>query len=242
MLLQVQEEFTPTLLALAVAIEHCNQLLRAIGRGSHQHKNALFLVGIVFQPNFDVDAIGPDVNVLFLGKVTPAPLDVLFGPLLLESDDHVGAEAFSLLANQSLQGFSKIIGGNSFEVEPRDQLFDRLGSTKVSRQHTGRELHTIGRVWRVVANASLLDLDGSCAVENLPRWQASILDHQASIIRIAAILVRFDEGIDFRINSCLQQPSSSFMDDSHQRGLRPAKADRKARTSGSSESVAGMFC
>ena len=66
-LLQVQQQLAPALFAFAVAIEHRDQFLLAIGRGAHQHQQTLLFVGIVFQSNLGVNAIGPDVNVMLSG-------------------------------------------------------------------------------------------------------------------------------------------------------------------------------
>ena len=65
-LLRTKEEVKSSLFALAVAFDHADQLLAAISSGLHQHQQALLLVGVIFQANVCVDAVGPDVIILVL--------------------------------------------------------------------------------------------------------------------------------------------------------------------------------
>src|ERR1700733_2486771 len=91
-LLEVNQELVPTLLTLAITIDHSNQLLLSSHRRAHQHEQALPLIGLIFQTHVDVDAVRPNVRVLFFAELATAPLVVLLAPLLLEPHDHVGAE------------------------------------------------------------------------------------------------------------------------------------------------------
>ena len=65
-ILEIHQQLVPALLALAIAIDHGNQFLLPIGRGAHQDQQALPLIGLIFQANVHVDAVGPDVHVLLL--------------------------------------------------------------------------------------------------------------------------------------------------------------------------------
>src|SRR6476661_6020718 len=71
--LEVDEEFVPTLLALAITIDNSNQLLLAIHRGPHQHEQTLSLIRLIFQANVDVDTVRPEVHVGALGEVATVP-------------------------------------------------------------------------------------------------------------------------------------------------------------------------
>ncbi len=99
-LLEIEEQLLPTLLALTDAVDDGDQFLTAFGRGSHEDEQALLLVALVFQPHVDVDAVGPDVDVLLAREIATAPLLVLLAPLLLQPDDDVGAETLGMPAEQ----------------------------------------------------------------------------------------------------------------------------------------------
>ena len=48
------------------------------------------LVSRAFQANIDMNPIGPDVNVLSVGKIALTEFQVLLVPFLLETNDRVG--------------------------------------------------------------------------------------------------------------------------------------------------------
>ena len=104
---EIEEQLLPALLALTDAVHDGDQLLPAFGRGSHEDEQALLLVALVFQPHVHMDAVGPDVDVLLAGEVSTAPLLVLLTPILLETNDDVGAESLGVNAHQRLQGLGK---------------------------------------------------------------------------------------------------------------------------------------
>ncbi len=45
---------------------HGDQFLLPVRRRPHQHQEALLLIGVVFQADVDVNAVGPDVDVLLV--------------------------------------------------------------------------------------------------------------------------------------------------------------------------------
>lgn len=134
-MLQAEQQFAPALFAFAIAGQNRNEFFATICGISDQNQNALFSIGIILQPDVDVDSIGPDVNVVPLREVTFRPLLVFVGPLFFESDDDVGTEAFGSFYDQCLQSFLKRTSGDSLEVQPRNQLFDRVRFIQVRRQH-----------------------------------------------------------------------------------------------------------
>ena len=56
-----------------MAILHSDQLLYAVGSCAHEHENALT---VLFQPNVEVDAVSPNVDVVLAGQSA-------FGPVAL---------------------------------------------------------------------------------------------------------------------------------------------------------------
>jgi hypothetical protein len=75
------------LLGLPVAIADGDQLLVAVGGRPHQHQDAL---PILFQADVEMDAVGPDVDVVLAGQRPLAPGVVFLLPDGLEPGDGVG--------------------------------------------------------------------------------------------------------------------------------------------------------
>lgn len=71
-LLEIKEQFLPALPASTDAVDDSDQFLPAFGRGSHEDEQPLLLVAVVFQPHVDVDAVGPDVDVLLPREISTA--------------------------------------------------------------------------------------------------------------------------------------------------------------------------
>ncbi len=65
-MLEIEQEFAPALFALAIAVEHGDQFFPTVRSGSHQHQQALFLVGVIFQADLDVNAVRPEVDIVLL--------------------------------------------------------------------------------------------------------------------------------------------------------------------------------
>ena len=103
--LHVQEQFLPRLLALAVAVGDGDQLLVAVGRGAHQHQDAL---PIFFQADVEVHAVGPDVDVLLALQRSLAPLLVFFFPDCLEPGDRRGRQALASGPTSAAKGFAEV--------------------------------------------------------------------------------------------------------------------------------------
>jgi hypothetical protein len=58
LLRKIQKEFAPALLALAIAVDHGGQLLVTLHSVPHQHHQALLLVGLIFQTDAGMEAVG----------------------------------------------------------------------------------------------------------------------------------------------------------------------------------------
>ena len=59
----IQEQLAPRLLALAIAVRDRDQLLRPLPGCADQHQNTLPVVVRVLEPDVEVDAVGPDVDI-----------------------------------------------------------------------------------------------------------------------------------------------------------------------------------
>jgi hypothetical protein len=79
---------------------------------------------------------------------------------------------------------------------------------------------------KVQYNASLPNLKGPRPGKNLSRRQAAVLNRQPSTARIAAILMRFEESVDFGVDRRLQHPPRPFLDDRIERTTSVRSANR----------------
>ena len=71
------------LCSLSRAIHDRNQFLVTVSGCSHDDQQALLLVFRVFQPNIDVDAIRPQVDILLAREIATIPFLVLARPFSL---------------------------------------------------------------------------------------------------------------------------------------------------------------
>src|SRR5271156_3297168 len=77
-LLDVDEEFTPALRALADPSLEADEFLLAFGCCADQHQHAF---GIVFHPGLQVDPVRPNIHVLPCGEIPLLPSVIIPLPL-----------------------------------------------------------------------------------------------------------------------------------------------------------------
>ena len=85
--LDIQQELTPRLLALAVAIGDGDELFLPVSGGAHQHQNALAFVVRVLEPHVEVHAVRPDVDIAAIGQRPLRPCRILLFPDGLQARD-----------------------------------------------------------------------------------------------------------------------------------------------------------
>jgi len=114
--LEVEEQFEPALFALSDDVDDGDQFLLAVGRGPHDHEQALLRIGRVFKADSHVDPVRPDGDVLLAGEVAAAPLVVFREQhrMLLEEGIHLAlqsclqqAPVTSSLIARSIRGRSR---------------------------------------------------------------------------------------------------------------------------------------
>ena len=101
------QQLLPRLLALAVAVLDGDRLLLTVGRRAHHHQDAL---AVLLEPDGEVDAVDPDVDVLLVRQVAPAPPLALGFQDLLEPHHGRRGEAGSVLTEQRREGFREAAG------------------------------------------------------------------------------------------------------------------------------------
>src|ERR1700676_1922778 len=82
--LQIEQQIAPVVRALAGAIGKADQFLAAFRRRTDQHEDALLFV---FQACFEMDAVGPDVDVALRRQIALLPRGVLVEPAILQAAD-----------------------------------------------------------------------------------------------------------------------------------------------------------
>ena len=121
--LQVEEELPPRLCTLAHPVDEADEFLLTLGRGPDNDQQAL---RGVLQPGLHVDAIDPEIDVALGREIALAPARVLVRPGVLEPRDGRGREPAGVLAKQREERLLEVAGGDTLEVEDRDQHLEAL--------------------------------------------------------------------------------------------------------------------
>jgi hypothetical protein len=93
---QIEQQFTPILRALARTIGKAEQLLPALRRRAEDDQDAL--LGVFKTP--EVNAVGPHIDVVLGRQVALPPVLVLPDPDLLQPSNSRGRQARCILAEQ----------------------------------------------------------------------------------------------------------------------------------------------
>ena len=80
--------------------------------GAHQHQDTLT---IVLKPRAEINAIGPNINIAFQGKIAALPALVLILPNLDQAPNGRRWKASRLRAEKNGQGFLELPGRNTFQ-------------------------------------------------------------------------------------------------------------------------------
>src|SRR5436309_11426655 len=91
----IEQQIAPVVRALAGAIGEADQLLAAFRRRADQHQDALLFV---LEAGFEMDAVGPDVDVALRRQIALLPGGVLVEPAVLQAADGRCRQPGSILA------------------------------------------------------------------------------------------------------------------------------------------------
>ena len=129
--LNLDEQLAPTLGALADAHLEADEFLPTLGRGADQHQHAL---GMILHPGLQVDAVGPDVDVMPGREIARLPAFVLGLPLGGEAADHRGRQVRRVLAEQRRERLLEIASRDAAQVKHGQQRIEALGPPRPARQ------------------------------------------------------------------------------------------------------------
>src|SRR5205814_1583091 len=116
--LQIEQQFTPILRALARAVGKAEQLLLAFRRRADDDQDALLGV---FKTGLQVNAVRPYVDVALGRQIAIPPVLVLVDPGLLQPGDGRGRQARRIFAEQDRKRLLEIAGRDALRVKDRDQ-------------------------------------------------------------------------------------------------------------------------
>jgi hypothetical protein len=161
-----------------------------------------------------VDAVGPNVDVALVLERAAAPLLLLLDPGLLEPNDGRRRQAGSLRADQVLQVLREVAGGDALEVEPGDQLVDRLRPSKVRRQNLARETEALAiLVNSSIIDARLLDVDHTDSGLDLARLAVAVSHNQPATVLVSLVGMIVDVCGNLRLDRLRQHLLGSLFKD-----------------------------
>lgn len=219
--LDVQEQFLPRLLALPLAVLDGDPLLLAVGGGPQQHQEAL---PAPFQANVEVDAVGPDVDVVLARQRSLAPVVVLLLPEALQPGDGGGRQPLGVRAQEGGEGLAEVARADPLEVQPGDPLLDALGLPQLRGQDRRAELLPLA-LRAPVRDAGLLDRDGSNPRADRPLGQVAVAHHLPVPVGVEAVAVPVDPvgdlGLDGRSEELLGARAEDLAQDIFRLGQWP---------------------
>jgi hypothetical protein len=109
--------------ALAYAVDEADEFFLAFRRCADDDQQTLRLA---LKAGLHVDAIDPEVYVMFGGQIAPTPARMLLKPRLLETGDRRSRQPAGILAKQRRQRLIEIACGDALEVEDRNQHLQTL--------------------------------------------------------------------------------------------------------------------
>ena len=186
--------------------------LRPSGVAPDQHEDALLLV---LEPRFEMDAVGPDIDIALGRKVALAPERVVVLPGVLQAADRRRRKPGRVLAQQRRQRVGQVAGRDALEIQDRQQRLDRLRSSRVGRQDRRREADAPGIVGRrrPVAHAWLAHAHRADAGHHRALGQVAVAHHAPMAVGGLEIGVLGKEPLDLGLHRL------------GEKGLRPASQD-----------------
>src|SRR5271166_2581901 len=172
--LQIEQQFTPILRALARAVGKAEQLLPALRRRADDDQDALLGV---FKTGLQVNAVGPHIDVVLGRQIALPPVLVLVDPDLLQPSNSRGRQARCILAEQGRKRLLEIAGRDALKVKDRDQHLQAPRAPRIGRQDRGCEADAPGIIGSAtVAHAGLAHADRADAGHHLAFRQVPVPD------------------------------------------------------------------
>src|SRR5258708_1282597 len=210
--LQIEQQIAPVVRALAGAIGEADQFFAAFRRRTDQHEDALLFV---FQAGFEMDAVGPDVDVTLRRQIALLPRGVLVKPTVLQAADGGCRQPGSILAEQRRQSLGEVAGGDTLQVKDRQQRLDRLRPAHVGRQDRRREPDAVGvgSVRLAIAYTRLADRDRTDTGHHLAFRQVTVAHDALVAVRGLQIGMLAEKVRDLGLDRLGQQSTRPIAQD-----------------------------
>ena len=175
--LQIEQQLTPVLGALACTVGKAEQLLPALRRRADDDQDALLGV---FKTGLEVDSVGPHVDVALGRQIALPPMLVLVAPDFLQPSNSRGRQARCILAEQRSKRLLEIAGRDALQVKDRDQHLQAPRAPRIGRQDRGCEADALAIIGSAtVAHAGLAHADRADPGHHLACRQVPVPDHAA---------------------------------------------------------------
>src|SRR5450432_54919 len=154
-----------------------------------------------------MDAIGPDVDVTFRRQIAPLPRGVFVKPTVLQPADGGCRQPGSILAEQRRQSLGEVAGGDTLQVEDRQQRLDRFRAAHVGRQDRRREPDAVGvgSVRLAIAYTRLADGDRTDTGHHLAFRQVTVAHDALVAVRGLQIGMLAEKARDLGLHRLGQQ-------------------------------------
>ena len=129
--LDVDEELTPALRALAHPGLEADEFLLALGCRADQHQHAF---GGGFHPRLQVNPVRPHIDIAPRREIALLPRLVVRLPLRRQPGDHRRRQVRRVLAQESGEGLLEVAGRNATQVQDRKQSIEALRPPRPFRQ------------------------------------------------------------------------------------------------------------
>ena len=205
--LEIEQQFEPALGALAVAVAQADDVLVADLVGTDDHQQALL---VVLEAGLEVDAVGPEVDVALGREIASRPALILLGPARLQSRYGARRQARCIRSQQGCQRFTEVARRDALEIEPGQQLLDRLGAPQVGRQDRGGEADAPASGFRLtVPDPRPAHGDTTDPGLNPPLRHVAVTHHATAAAVINEIRVPGNEGRHLRLHRLGQQTAGA---------------------------------
>jgi hypothetical protein len=195
--LEIEHQVPPADLAFAIAVRHRDQLLGAVGQRAHDHEDA---GPLILEPDIEVDAVGPPVDVAPVAQIPLVPLFILRLPALLQPSDRVGRQTGRIRAEDGFECLGEVAGADSLQVQGGDQRVQRGRPAHVGRQDRGREMPSIP----TVVNPRLADFQTTRPGQNHALGLPTVPDDQTVAILVQLLAVAPHIVLDFGLQGLPQ--------------------------------------
>src|SRR5690606_38349509 len=135
-------------------------------------------LAVFFQTNIEMDAVGPQIDVLLPFEGPSVPLLEFFLPDGLQPRNRRGAEAFGPRADQSGQGFAEVARADPLEVQPGNEFFEGARLPQIRRQNLRGE--SLASRSAAIQHTGLLNLHRTNARDDRPLRQVAVANDLAA--------------------------------------------------------------